>query len=202
MQRISGNHPSSLGLHPAVYFYSQQGRYQSTSLLAMVDLMKLFQKEDYFDTFTKNRRIIEEFLIKYKDFVQQLNNRSRAGMKGYKSIRDLYQFIIENLDTGISEENLIKSINADPRFSFLKTDNIPDNIRTFETGRKDFSRETKSEAFLREGLKNPIRCGICEGIMHVNSITIDHIDRKEDGGLGVINNAQIAHPYCNTTYKN
>jgi len=137
-------------------------------------------------------------IVKYKDFVQQLNNMSRAGMKGYKSIKDLYQFIIENLDKGISEENLIKSINADPKFSFLKTD----NIRTFETERKDFSRETKSEAFLREGLKNPIRCSICGGIMHVNSITIDHIDRKEDGGLGVIDNAQIAHPYCNTTYKN
>lgn len=198
MQRISGNHPSSLGLHPAVYFYSPQGRHQSTSLLAMVDLIKLFQKEDYFNTFTKNRRIIENFIIKYKDFVQQLNNRSRAGMKGYKSIKDLYQFIIEKIDTGISEEDLIKSINADPRFSFLKTD----NIRQFGTERKDFSRETKSEAFLREGLKNPIRCSICGGIMHVNSITIDHIDRKEDGGFGVIDNAQIAHPYCNTTYKN
>ena len=46
LQRISGNHPSSLGLHPAVYFYSPQGRYQSTSLLAMVQLIKDFQKKN------------------------------------------------------------------------------------------------------------------------------------------------------------
>lgn len=198
LQRISGNHPSSLGLHPAVYFYSPQGRYQSTSLLAVVQLIKDFQKKNYFDSFTMNRRIIEDFILKYRDFVQQLNNRSRTGMKGYKPLKELYQFIIDNIEVGKNEVDLIRALNTDPRFSFLKTD----NIHTFETEKKEFSRETKSEAFLREALKNPIRCSICGGLVHVNSISIDHINRIEDGGLGVIDNAQITHPYCNTTYKN
>ncbi|WP_372726522.1 HNH endonuclease [Nostoc sp. C057] len=32
--------------------------------------------------------------------------------------------------------------------------------------------------------------------------SIDHIKRKADGGLGTLENAQLTHPYCNTTYKN
>ena len=197
LQKISGNHPSSLGLHPAVYFYSPQGRYQSTSLLAMVQLIKDFQKNDI-DAFIENRRAIEDFILKYRDFVQQLNNKSRTGMKGYKPLKELYQFIIENVELGMNDAELIKALKTDRRFSFLKTD----NIHTPETERKEFSRETKSEAFMREALRNPIRCKICGGLVHINSISIDHINRIEDGGLGVIDNAQITHPYCNTTYKN
>ena len=98
----------------------------------------------------------------------------------------------------MNDAELIKALKTDRRFSFLKTD----NIHTPETERKEFSRETKSEAFMREALRNPIRCKICGGLVHINSISIDHINRIEDGGLGVIDNAQITHPYCNTTDKN
>ncbi len=35
-----------------------------------------------------------------------------------------------------------------------------------------------------------------------NSISIDHKIRKEDGGLGNLDNAQLTHLYCNTTFKN
>lgn len=34
VNRMSGTHPSSLGLHPAVYFYSHTGRYQPTAFFA------------------------------------------------------------------------------------------------------------------------------------------------------------------------
>jgi hypothetical protein len=198
IQRVSGNHASSLGLHPAVYFYSPQGRFLSTSLLAMIHLIKDFEIKNYFDTFTENRRAFEDFILKYKDFVQQINNRSRTGIKGYKPVKELYQLIIECLDKGISEEDIVKNLKASRKFSFLKTD----NIYLVETEKKDFSKETKSEAYLKEALKNPIRCSICSGLIHRNSITIDHITRKENGGVGHVSNAQISHPYCNTTYKN
>jgi len=198
MQRMSGDHASSLGLHPAVYFYTPQGRFLSTSLLAMIQLIKDFENKNYFNTFIKNRQAFEDFILKYKDFVQQINNRSRTGMKGYKPVKELYQLIIESLDKGIVEEDIVKNLKATRKFSFLKTDNID----ITEIGRRDFSKETKSEAYLKEALKNPIRCSICGGLIHRNSITIDHIARKEDGGLGNIGNAQLAHPYCNTTYKN
>ncbi|MFZ2197889.1 MAG: HNH endonuclease signature motif containing protein, partial [Thermodesulfovibrionales bacterium] len=64
-----------------------------------------------------------------------------------------------------------------------------------------FNVETKSAAFLRDALKEPLRCGICGGLIHFNSISFDHIRRKEDGGLGTVDNAQLSHPFCNTTLK-
>jgi len=36
----------------------------------------------------------------------------------------------------------------------------------------------------------------------MNSSSIDHIQRKRDGGIAEINNGQVTHIYCNTTLKN
>jgi hypothetical protein len=66
----------------------------------------------------------------------------------------------------------------------------------------DFNENTKSEIFIGSALKNANKCKLCEGYIHVNSISIDHIERKEDGGVGVPGNGQITHPYCNSTLKN
>ena len=74
---------------------------------------------------------------------------------------------------------------------------IPDSDVT-----KEFTDQVKSEIFITEALSSSIRCKICGGFIHRNSISIDHIKRKEDGGVGTRDNGQITHPYCNTTYKN
>lgn len=66
--RISGTHPSSLGLHPVVYFYSANGRYQPTSFLAVIGLIKEFEKRDNFRTFTKYREGFENFILSHKEF--------------------------------------------------------------------------------------------------------------------------------------
>ena len=49
--RISGLHPSSLGLHPVVYFYSSTGRYQPTAFLATVEMVKDLERQNAFKEF-------------------------------------------------------------------------------------------------------------------------------------------------------
>ncbi len=71
--RISGTHPSSLGLHPAVYFYSATGRYQPTAFLAIVGLIMGFEKRSYFDIFTMYRNKFEDFLLEHKSFAKSSN---------------------------------------------------------------------------------------------------------------------------------
>lgn len=39
----------------------------------------------------------------------------------------------------------------------------------------DFSRDVKSELFIKEALSSALKCKICNGYIHVNSISIDHI---------------------------
>lgn len=66
----------------------------------------------------------------------------------------------------------------------------------------DFDSESKSEVFMNEALKNSIKCKICNGYLHTNSISIDHVIRKQDGSVAVSDNGQVSHPYCNTGFKN
>jgi hypothetical protein len=44
-----------------------------------------------------------------------------------------------------------------------------------------------------------LKCGHAR--IRAKTITLDHIDRKQDGGTGAPENAQLAHPYCNHGYK-
>jgi hypothetical protein len=47
------DHPSSLGLHPAVYFYSKNGNLQPASLYAITALMLEFERRNIYDEFIK-----------------------------------------------------------------------------------------------------------------------------------------------------
>lgn len=59
-----------------------------------------------------------------------------------------------------------------------------------------------NEVYIQEAYKKAPRCAICGGLLHTHSISIDHIQRKRDGGLGCVENGQLTHPYCNTGVKN
>lgn len=196
-QRMSGTHPSSLGLHPAVYFYGAAGRHQPTSFLAIAGLMKVFEERDLFHGFTLKRRMFEDFLLHHKPFVTQLVYRYGSGTKSSDRLRDLYLKILMGFIDGATEEEVLSDLYTDPQFSFLKT-NDQDTITSTAP---DFSQDAKSSVFLREALLNPLRCKICGGLIHSNSMTIDHIERRAEGGLGTPDNGQLAHPYCNTTFK-
>ena len=195
--RISGNHPSSLGLHPAVYFYGANGRYQPTAFLAVVELIKDFEKRNYFKTFIEHRSAFEEFIIKHKDFANQVATVKGSGVKGMKILQAIYQIILDGLTQNKDEAEILTMLQNDKRSAFLKIDETK-----ISNPRRDFDTDTKSTAFLRDAIKSALKCQICQGLIHTNSISIDHMDRRQDGGLGTLENAQLTHPYCNTTYKN
>ena len=194
--RISSTYASSLGLHPAVYFFSATGRHQPTSFLAVVNLMKGFEATDHFAAFTKHRRQFEDFIIKYKDFPNQVVVSSSSGIKGYAKLSQLLREILTQIEGGKDETGIIDALGADERFKFLKT-----TEPTLATKHKGFSTEVKSAVFLKDALDKAVRCKICGCHIHPNAMTIDHVEAKKDGGTGSLDNAQLAHPYCNSTYK-
>jgi Protein of unknown function DUF262/HNH endonuclease len=195
--RISGNHPSSLGLHPAIYFYSANGRYQPTAFLAIVELIKDFEERNFYKTFTDHRQQFEDFILRYKDFANQVATVRGSGTKGMKILQEIYQATLNSLIQGKNENEILETLLHDKRFPFLKLDET--KVNDF---RKDFDTNIKSATFLRDAIKSAAKCNICHSLIHVNSISIDHIERKRDGGLGTLDNAQLTHPYCNSTYKN
>jgi len=190
-------HHSSLGLHPIVYFYSQDGRHKIASFYASVSfVMELYARKKVND-FIKVRASFEKAIIENDYLVQQINRKFRSAQASYPHIRDFFFALIDLLNKGTKPEDLIAQVIQNTKFDYLTLQQD-----TPEVTSADFSAQRKSAAFIRDAITRAPRCQICKGYMHKNSITIDHIQRKEDGGIGSIDNAQLAHPYCNTTFKN
>ncbi|MCA9077405.1 MAG: DUF262 domain-containing protein [Planctomycetaceae bacterium] len=197
LQRITGTHPGSLGLHPAVYFYSASGRYQPTGFLAAVEMVRDFEEKNRFRTFSDVRRQFEDFVVKYKSLSNQVTVKWGSGVKGFSRLKEVYDIVLNDLGAEHTEEQIIENFQQNKTFRFLRWEEP-----VHETESPDFSKETKSAAFLRDALSSALRCNICNGLIHRNSITIDHEQRKREGGTGSLDNAQLTHPYCNSTLKN
>lgn len=195
--RINSVHQSSLGLHPIIYFYSQEGRHKLASFAATVAFIMELEKQNSFGAFTKTRSAFEDFLLKYDYLTQQIFRQYRSVLKSYPHIKDFYSAVNNQLAKGSNIDETVEVLLKTYAYNYLT---LPANATEVTSG--DFTRERKSAVYIKEALQSAARCSICKGYIHVNSITIDHKLRKEDGGSGAVTNGQIAHPYCNSTYKN
>ncbi len=196
-QRINSNECFSLGLHPVIYFYSKTGRHKPASFLGIVELVKELETKNKFNDFIKVRKDFETILDKYDFVVQQINRRFRYAKKSIKPLLLFYMTIIDNLKAEKSIEESVKETLKLKDFENVNIDN-----EYFESQSNEFSQPVKNLTFIKTYLENAPRCPICGGFIHKNSISFDHKVRKEDGGKGTADNAQLTHPYCNSTYKN
>jgi len=197
--RLNSNHASSLGLHPVVYFYSQDGRHKTASFFAMVDFVITLDKRKKLNDFIEVRSEFEKFILEYDYLIQQINRKYRSAQKSYKHISSFFQEVVSAFKLGKSIEQTIDELITCSDFSYLTFQKIPDQL---DFSAKDFNTGKKSAVYIREALQNAPKCNVCGGLIHRNSISIDHIHRKQDGGLATLDNGQITHPYCNTGYKN
>ncbi|MEN9432618.1 MAG: hypothetical protein RLZZ422_207 [Pseudomonadota bacterium] len=195
---INSNYPSSLGLHPAIYFYARNGRHKPASFMAAIEFIIHLKNTNKINSFILVRKDFENIIINSENLIQQIVRRYRSGSNNVEHVRNFYMEIIQQLNNNISPKQIIENILKDKRFDYLSIRDTDIN----EITNNDFSSDRKSEIFIREALTNTIRCNICGGYIHKNSISFDHVIRKEDGGVGSVENGQLTHPYCNTGYKN
>lgn len=187
--RINTNDTSSLGLHPIRYLYSPEGNYKIVSFYALIALILEFDKnKELQKNFITVRKEFEQILLEYEGGISELVRKYRAGVKGYIHIKDFYINIINKLLQEESRDKLMKELKQKEDKKLRKS--------------KDFSNKTKSAIVIREYLSKALVCSICGGLMDPKSITIDHKQRKRDGGIGTIDNGQPIHPYCNSIIKN
>jgi len=199
--RINSTDSGSLGLHPAVYLYSKDGNHKIASFYAIVELILDFESnKQLIKDFIKVRKDFEEILLEYDYLVAQIVRHYRGAIGSYPYLKEFYLHIIQGLTDKKTKDQIISELLKLPTFSYLTLQNVEDK-GDLELS-KDFTDNVKSEAFLTEALSKSMRCKICGGYIHRNAISFDHIIRKADGGQGTLDNAQITHPYCNTTYKN
>jgi hypothetical protein len=192
--RICGTSPGCLGLHPAVYFYSTTGVFQSAAFLAAAKWISDLEARDWFAKFTDVRKQFEEFLIGHKQFINQAVGQFGGKMRSVSPLASLYESVLNSVLKSKTDDEIEKAIANETQLRLIVAE-------TKTKGGKDFSRETKTAAFIKDALENAQRCKICGARVHPKSISIDHVVRKDDGGMGNLENAQVTHPYCNTGYK-
>ncbi len=193
---ITGDHPSSLGLHPAVYFYSINGRHQPTAVLAMVQFLRDLQAANEVNKFCQFRKDFEDFLIERKMYINQLTVKYGSMAKGYRQVRDYYRFVFDSLAAGKSIDQVEALLKEHDRFQILVKEKP-----ILSTSAKQFSTETKQHKVISDTLAGALTCGICGGKIDNKSMHLDHVEEKSKGGLATTENAQWAHPYCDSTYK-
>lgn len=195
---VSGNDHQSLGLHPAIYFYSEQGRHLPDLLVGLVHLFakKLHANhKDFFRIFTDVRPQLEQTLIKNKFLITQALQSVRSTTR-YVRVADFLDQLILALKRGEkpSEAAIARMITQGETSKVLA-------LHRTKTG-ADFKNETKSAAFIRQTIKSATKCTICGGYLDPQkSMSYDHVKRKSDGGKGDVDNCDLTHHYCNTGYK-
>lgn len=193
-QRINSNHKSSLGLHPVVYLYAENGRHKPASFYAITDLILDFEKTDKFVEFIRVRSAFEMLLLGNDYIIQQIGRRYRSALKSYQTIKNFYLACIQKLGESKTVATVIDEVPKMSEFNFL----TQPTVELPSSDDKDFSAAVKSRTFIKTALVGAPKCAICGGYVHTSSVSIDHIEDKKHGGDASAQNAQVTHPFCNS----
>lgn len=201
LELISTKESKSLGLHPLIYFYAKSGTFLQNAFLASLNFAAQLEQNKRLKDFTTVRRKFENYLLKNKVFVTLTISRLGSGVRSLDRLTSLYMKIFEAFHEGLDEQEIYKRLVAQNDFVHLKQVEIPSPNFDAAPSKKGPSKQTKSAAFIEAAMANPMRCPICDGALHSNSITFDHTKRVRDGGNNESENLKPAHPYCNSGFK-
>ena len=195
-RRISTKHASSLGLHPAVYFYAASGKHQPTTVLSMAQLVMDFKTTKEFIEFTKVRKKFEDFLVSHKMYMNQLTVKHGSMTKGFIPIRDYYLFVLDLLKQDKTEAEIEKALSDSTKYQTLVKEKP-----TLTEKAKKFTTEAKQYKLLQSVLETAMRCNLCGARVDKKSMHLGHTIDKKDGGLAETSNAEWQHPFCDSTFK-
>ena len=194
--RIAGDGPASLGLHPFVYFYGATGRFQPTAFLAAVAFVQELEERNQFQFFTSHRCAFEEFLVAHRHFTNVIAREYGSLQRGLSPTLTMYRTILSFIAKGQNNDEITRSLQEQQQLRNLRE--ITEEDKKY--GRA-FSRQTKNAIYIQQRMAQELRCKICGARLYFRATTVDHIERRKDGGSGTQENAQLTHPYCNTGYK-
>lgn len=197
MHLLLSKHASSLGLHPAIYFYSWTGNQQPILFLAVLSLVIDWDRANKLKEFTLRRRSFEEFLVSNRTLINQIVRKFGTKSSGMKHLRAFYEDTINLITPGISNEEITQELIKQSTYSYLQPGESP-----YEgVSPTRMSTSVKAGLTMRKLLETSPRCSICGAFISSQAITIDHKQRRADGGSTTHENTDLAHPYCNTGYK-
>ncbi len=199
LEIICSNDPASLGLHPALYFYSRAGDFQPAALVNVIHWIADMEERRRVKKFLLARRKFEGLLLSHPILARPPTHKMGSGSRSRLKVMALYNQVLDFLSDGDNEEEAWKHVVALEEFEFLVLEE--GRMKSAESqgviGAR-FHRRAKSAGFLGQALSNVNRCALCGGLMHVNGMTADHITSRSMRGTNAPDNARMVHPRCNS----
>lgn len=161
----------------------------------MCGLVRKLESENKLTWFTTHRANLEAFLLRHRDFTNEIVNHSGGRLKSYDGLMTYYLFVLDHIAARRNEDEIVDALQAMQGFSYLK------GRRPYETKRKDFSKTIRTVTYIRSAITGALRCNICHALIGPRSISYDHDQEVRNDGLGSAKNARLAHFYCNTGYR-
>lgn len=146
-------------------------------------------------TFTQVRAEIEQFLLQHRGFSEALR-RLGSGGRSRPRIISLYKKLIADFEKGKTQSQVYNSLRRSHELGFFVTE--PTEIVAIG-GSGKFNRDTKGAAYLRDALPSTPKCPTCGGLLHRNGMQTGHRKARREGGPATVANAQMQHPFCNST---
>ncbi|MBU5313481.1 HNH endonuclease [Tissierella carlieri] len=201
LQYINSKELFSLGIHPFIYFYSDIGKHKVASYYGFLLFMKELIVKKQINLFVSTRGIFEQVIYQYSFLVQQIVRKNRQSKRAYTPIKDYFLEIMNIIKENpyFSAEEVVMKLRESDNFKYLQIEIVDNEVVSVKS---NFSRGKKQQIKLKTFVSTLAKCPICKGYMDSKSISVDHIQRKQDGGSNALANGQVTHLYCNTTYKN
>ena len=107
---INSNHPSSLGLHPVIYFYSKDGRHKTALFYSITRFVIELEKRNKLNDFVKARKGIENIIWNFDYLIQQINRKYRSSLKSSIYIAEFLFDCMDLINQNKSEKEVIKEL--------------------------------------------------------------------------------------------
>jgi len=125
MQLLVSNHPSSVGLHPAVYFYSWTGKQQPILFLTMAEIIIELERAKKLNGFIEIRSRFEDFLIENRSLLNQVIRKFGTKDSGTKHLRQFYEDVMRLISDGCSSAQVLEGLVHEKRYAYLQPAESP-----------------------------------------------------------------------------
>jgi tetratricopeptide (TPR) repeat protein len=192
----------SLAIVPALYFYTETGRYVRSLLYGFIFWLFAGSDRDVLQrkrAFAAHRSAFEQILIEKKDdMVTGLTRRTGSGPDITAQTAQYFDGILRLLDKHHDATQSTEFLKEYGDFTKNIVSKVPRAPHSVEGRGRIFTDRQRSTVVLRALLSNPVRCGICGGILDAAmGAQMDHKTPFAQGGRTEVGNAQLAHPFCN-----
>jgi hypothetical protein len=145
---ICSNDASSLGLHPALYFYNDAGAFQPAALFNLVDWLYGLQQRGKITGFLKVRAGFERLILDHPAVIRPPSHALGSGRRTRLKSISLFDTIFEWLLSGKTPCSVWNDITAQAEYYFLRSED-QEQQQALSAGRpgKPFNAKAKSAGF-------------------------------------------------------